>query len=57
MPVTPARLTPQYSCESHWSPPEDSLRFFGVRLYEAGLIKTSPQKLIALGTEWRFSMS
>ena len=34
--------------------PEDSLRFFGVRLHEAGLIKTSPQKLIARGTDWRF---
>jgi NitT/TauT family transport system substrate-binding protein len=33
---------------------EDSLRFFGVRLHEAGLIKTSPQKLIAQGTDWRF---
>jgi len=34
--------------------PEDSLRFFGVRLHEAGLIKTSPQKLISQGTDWRF---
>ena len=34
--------------------PEDSLRFFGVRLHEAGLIKTSPQKLITQGTDWRF---
>jgi NitT/TauT family transport system substrate-binding protein len=33
--------------------PEDSLRFFGIRLHEAGLIKTSPQKLIAQGTDWR----
>ena len=34
--------------------PDDSLRFFGVRLHEAGMIKTSPQKLIAQGTDWRF---
>jgi NitT/TauT family transport system substrate-binding protein len=34
--------------------PEDSLRFFGVRLHETGLIRTSPQKLIAEGTDWRF---
>jgi NitT/TauT family transport system substrate-binding protein len=34
--------------------PEDSLRFFGVRLHESGLIKTGPQKLIAQGTDWRF---
>jgi NitT/TauT family transport system substrate-binding protein len=34
--------------------PEDSLRFFGVRLHEVGMIKTNPQKLIAQGTDWRF---
>ena len=34
--------------------PEDSLRFYGLRLYEGGLIKTNPQKLIAQGTDWRF---
>jgi NitT/TauT family transport system substrate-binding protein len=34
--------------------PEDSLRFFGVRLHEVGMIKTDPQKLIAQGTDWRF---
>lgn len=34
--------------------PEDSLRFYGVRLHEAGLIKTNPNKLIAQGTDWRF---
>jgi len=33
--------------------PEDSLRFFGIRLHEAGLIKASPQKLITQGTDWR----
>ena len=33
--------------------PEDSLRFFGVRLHEVGLIKTNPQKLIAQGSDWR----
>jgi NitT/TauT family transport system substrate-binding protein len=34
--------------------PEDSLRFFGVRLHEVGMIKTNPNKLIAQGTDWRF---
>ena len=34
--------------------PESSLRFFGVRLHEAGLIKTSPETLIKKGTDWRF---
>jgi NitT/TauT family transport system substrate-binding protein len=34
--------------------PEDTFRFYGLRLYEAGLIKTNPNKLIAQGTDWRF---
>ena len=34
--------------------PEDTIRFYALRLHEAGMIKSSPQKLIAQGTEWRF---
>ena len=34
--------------------PEDTVRFFALRLHEAGLIKSSPQKIIAEGTDWRF---
>jgi NitT/TauT family transport system substrate-binding protein len=34
--------------------PEDTLRFLALRLHEVGMIKTSPQKLIAEGTDWRF---
>ena len=34
--------------------PEDSIRFHAVRLHETGMIKSSPQKLIAQGTDWRF---
>jgi NitT/TauT family transport system substrate-binding protein len=34
--------------------PEDTLRFYGLRLHEAGMIKSSPQKIIAQGTDWRF---
>jgi NitT/TauT family transport system substrate-binding protein len=34
--------------------PEDTLRFYANKLYEAGLIKSSPQKLIAEHTDWRF---
>ena len=34
--------------------PEDTLRFFALRLQEAGMIKSTPQKLIAQGTDWRF---
>ncbi len=34
--------------------PEDSLRFFSLRLHEARMIQSSPQKIIAQGTDWRF---
>jgi NitT/TauT family transport system substrate-binding protein len=33
--------------------PEDTLRFYSLRLHEAGMVKSSPQKIIA-GTDWRF---
>jgi NitT/TauT family transport system substrate-binding protein len=33
---------------------EDTLRFYALRLQEVGLIKSSPQKIIAEGTDWRF---
>nr|MDP9179927.1 ABC transporter substrate-binding protein [Gemmatimonadota bacterium] len=33
--------------------PEDSMRFYALRLHEAGMIKASPQKIIAAGTDWR----
>jgi NitT/TauT family transport system substrate-binding protein len=33
---------------------EDSVRFYALRLQEVGLIKSSPQKIIADGTDWRF---
>jgi NitT/TauT family transport system substrate-binding protein len=33
--------------------PEDTLRFYALRLHEAGMIKASPQKIIADGTDWR----
>ena len=34
--------------------PEDSLRFYALRLHEVGMIKSSPNQLIAEGTDWRF---
>jgi NitT/TauT family transport system substrate-binding protein len=34
--------------------PEDTMRFHALRLHEVGMIKTSPQKLITQGTDWRF---
>jgi NitT/TauT family transport system substrate-binding protein len=34
--------------------PEDTLRWYALRQREVGLIKSSPQKIIADGTDWRF---
>ena len=34
--------------------PADTVRFYALRLQEAGMIKASPQKIIAQGTDWRF---
>jgi NitT/TauT family transport system substrate-binding protein len=34
--------------------PEDTIRFYALRLHEAGMIKSTPQKIIARGTNWRF---
>jgi len=34
--------------------PEDTVRFYALRLHEAGMIKSSPQRIIAEGTDWRF---
>jgi NitT/TauT family transport system substrate-binding protein len=33
---------------------EDSVRFYSLRLREAGMIKSTPSKIIADGTNWRF---
>ncbi len=33
---------------------EDTVRFYSLRLHEIGMIKSSPQKIIAEGTDWRF---
>jgi NitT/TauT family transport system substrate-binding protein len=34
--------------------PEDTMRFYALRLKEIGMIKSTPQRLIAQGTDWRF---
>jgi len=34
--------------------PEDTVRFYALRMNEGGMIKSSPQKIIAQGTDWRF---
>jgi NitT/TauT family transport system substrate-binding protein len=33
---------------------EDTVRFYSLRLHELDMIKSSPQKIIAKGTDWRF---
>jgi NitT/TauT family transport system substrate-binding protein len=33
---------------------EDTIRFYALRLYEAGLIKSSPNKILAENTDWHF---
>ena len=34
--------------------PEDSLRFYSLRMQELGMISKTPQQIIAGGTDWRF---
>jgi NitT/TauT family transport system substrate-binding protein len=33
---------------------EDTVRFYALRLHEVGMIKSSPSKILAEGTNWRF---
>jgi NitT/TauT family transport system substrate-binding protein len=34
--------------------PEDTIRFYALRLHEAGMIQSTPNQIIADGTDWRF---
>jgi NitT/TauT family transport system substrate-binding protein len=34
--------------------PEDTLRFYALRLHDLGFVKSVPQKILAEGTDWRF---
>jgi NitT/TauT family transport system substrate-binding protein len=34
--------------------PEDTIRFYALRLHEVGMIKSSPNKILVEGTDWRF---
>jgi NitT/TauT family transport system substrate-binding protein len=34
--------------------PEDTLRFYALRMRDLGFVKATPQKIIADGTDWRF---
>ena len=33
---------------------EDTMRYYALRLHELGFVKSTPQKIIADGTDWRF---
>jgi NitT/TauT family transport system substrate-binding protein len=50
-----ARETMQDVVYGQWREydPEDTVRFYALRLQEAGMITSTPQKLIAQGTDWR----
>jgi NitT/TauT family transport system substrate-binding protein len=34
--------------------PEDALRFYALRLHEVGMVNTTPNAIVAAGTDWRF---
>lgn len=34
--------------------PADTVRFYGLRLHEAGMVRRTPNRLLAEGTDWRF---
>ena len=34
--------------------PGDAVRFYALRLREAGMIKSAPSRIISQGTDWRF---
>ena len=34
--------------------PEDTVRFYSLRLREVGMLKSNPKKILADGTDWRF---
>jgi NitT/TauT family transport system substrate-binding protein len=33
--------------------PEDTVRFYALRLRKAGMVKSGPRQIIAQGTDWR----
>ncbi len=33
---------------------EDTVRFWALRLHEVDMIKSTPQEILAAGTDWRF---
>jgi NitT/TauT family transport system substrate-binding protein len=33
--------------------PEETVRFYALRLHEVGMLKSGPHKIVAQGTDWR----
>ena len=52
-PSSAAHAHGHYSRESN---PDDTLRFYALRLHEVGMIKSNPQELVSRGTDMRFLM-
>ena len=55
--ATTTRCRRSASCRTtcwHEYDPADALRFYALRLHEAGMIQSSPNALLADGTDWRF---
>jgi NitT/TauT family transport system substrate-binding protein len=57
------KINPDYARQAlreipygHWRDynPEETVRFYALRLREAAMVKAAPQTLIAQGTDWRF---
>jgi NitT/TauT family transport system substrate-binding protein len=50
--VQTLRETPYNKWREYY--PEDTIRFYSLRLREAGMIKSNPNRIIAQWTDWRF---
>jgi NitT/TauT family transport system substrate-binding protein len=46
------KATPYYKWRDY--NPEDTIRFYALRLHELGITKLSPQEIISKSTDWRF---
>jgi hypothetical protein len=42
-----------YDVWRHYDP-EETLRFYSLRLHEAGVVSSSPDEIISKGTDWTF---
>jgi hypothetical protein len=40
-------------CQAPQYDPEDTVRFYGLRLHEAGMVESGSQEILAQRTDWR----